>query len=204
MKIPRITSAVILSLLIGVSPAFAQHEQQGEKQGKPEQQHAQQPQQHAQQQRAQQPQQHTQQQRAQDAHAQHAQMQRSPEQRHSQQVQQRGAWQEHRARSFESEHRSWQQRGGYHGYRVPDYEFRAHFGRGHFFRVYGMPFLIEGGFPRFQYGGYWFSVVDPYPEYWGPTWYQTDDVYVDYVNGGYYLFNRRHPGRPGVAISISL
>jgi hypothetical protein len=131
-------------------------------------------------------------------------MHRSPEQRHSQQVQQRGAWQEHRARHWESEHRSWQQRGGYSGYRVPDYEFRAHFGRGHFFRVYGMPFLIEGGFPRFQYGGYWFSVVDPYPEYWGPAWYQTDDVYVDYVNGGYYLFNRRYRGRPGIAISVSL
>jgi hypothetical protein len=123
---------------------------------------------------------------------------------HSQQIQQRGAWQAHRARSFESEHRSWQQRGGYSGYRFPDAYFRVHFGRRHFFRVYSMPFLMEGGFPRFQYGGYWFSVVDPYPEYWGPTWYQTDDVYVDYVDGGYYLFNRRYPGRPGVAISISL
>jgi hypothetical protein len=61
-----------------------------------------------------------------------------------------------------------------------------------------------GGFPRFQYGGYWFSVVDPYPEFWGADWYQTDDVYVVYVDNGYYLYDSRYPGRPGVAISISL
>jgi hypothetical protein len=60
-----------------------------------------------------------------------------------------------------------------------------------------------GGFPRFQYGGYWFSVVDPYPEFWGDDWYQTDDVYVVYADNGYYLFDSRYPGRPGVAISIS-
>jgi hypothetical protein len=61
-----------------------------------------------------------------------------------------------------------------------------------------------GGYPRFQYGGYWFSCVDPYPKYWGNTWYRTDDVYVSYFDNGYYLYNRRYPGRPGIAISISL
>jgi hypothetical protein len=62
---------------------------------------------------------------------------------------------------------------------------------------------LEGNmlYSRFQYGGYWFTFLDPYPEYWGDTWYQNDDVYVD---GGYYLFNRRYPDRPGVAISISV
>lgn len=60
-----------------------------------------------------------------------------------------------------------------------------------------------GGFPRFQYGGYWFSVVDPYPEFWGDDWYQTDDVYVAYNDNGYYLYDARYPGRPGLAISIS-
>jgi len=62
---------------------------------------------------------------------------------------------------------------------------------------------VVGGAPRFQYGGYWFSPVEAYPEYWGDNWYQNDDVYVDYINDGYYLFNRRFPGRPGIAISIS-
>jgi len=60
-----------------------------------------------------------------------------------------------------------------------------------------------GGFPRFQYGGYWFSVVDPYPEFWGNDWYESDDVYVAYADNGYYLFDSRYPGRPGIAVSIS-
>jgi hypothetical protein len=63
--------------------------------------------------------------------------------------------------------------------------------------------MVVGGFPRFQYGGYWFSVVDPYPDYWGDDWYETDDVYVAYYDNGYYLYDRSYPGRPGVAISIS-
>jgi len=60
-----------------------------------------------------------------------------------------------------------------------------------------------GGYPRFQYNGYWFSLVDPWPEYWANDWYQTDDVYLTYVDNGYYLFNRRHPN-VGIAISISI
>ena len=64
--------------------------------------------------------------------------------------------------------------------------------------------MFVGGYPRFQYGGYWFNFLDPYPEYWSDNWYETDDLYVDYYDDGYYLFNRRYPGRPGIAISISL
>jgi hypothetical protein len=51
--------------------------------------------------------------------------------------------------------------------------------------------MIYGGYPRFQYRGYWFSPVDPYPEYWGDSWYENDDVYVDYSNDGYYLARGR-------------
>ena len=118
-------------------------------------------------------------------------------------MEQRGAWQQRRARSWESEHRDWRQRGGYNGYRIPDNDFRRYYGRGHWFHVYSLPFMVVGGFPRFQYGGYWFSLVDPYPEYWGNNWYETDDVYVDYSDGGYYLYNRRYPRRSGIAISVS-
>ena len=50
-----------------------------------------------------------------------------------------------------------------------------------------------GGFPRFQYGGLWFSVLDPWPEYWSDDWYNSDDVYIEYADGGYYLYNRMHP-----------
>jgi hypothetical protein len=64
--------------------------------------------------------------------------------------------------------------------------------------------MMESEHPRFQYNGYWFSLYDPYPEYWGNNWYQTDDVYVTYYDDGYYLYNRRFPGRPGIAISISM
>ena len=131
-------------------------------------------------------------------------MQRTDEQRRSQQVEQRRSWQQHRAGDFESQRRTWHQRGGYSGYRVPEDYFRGHFGETHSFRVYSLPFMMESGHPRFQYGGYWFSFYDPYPEYWGNDWYQTDDVYVTYYDDGYYLYNRRFPGRPGIAISISM
>jgi hypothetical protein len=247
MKALRITSTVLLSLLFGIAaPAYAQHEQQGEKedhsaqkqskheQARPEQQHAQQQRQsdqrqqqpqHAQQQRQDQNsrQQHAQQQQPQDRnnrqeHAQqqqrqdqnrqtqrvqqtrsNQQRQRSPEQ---QRVQQR-AWRQHGSQHWESDHRTWQQRGGYHGYRIPDDRFRIYFGSNHGFRIYGRPFLVVGGYPRFQYQGYWFSPVDPWPEYWGDSWYDNDEVYVNYVDNGYYMYNRRYPG-VGIAINISM
>lgn len=115
----------------------------------------------------------------------------------------REAWEGHRAKHWEHEHHSWHERGGYHGYRIPEARFHEHFGRGRWFRVHSAPVLVVGGYPRFQYGGFWFSVVDPWPEYWARTWYETDDVYVDYVNDGYYMYNRRHPG-VAIAINVSL
>jgi hypothetical protein len=63
--------------------------------------------------------------------------------------------------------------------------------------------MVVGGFPRFQYNGYWFSVVDPWPNTWANNWYETDDVYVVYANYGYYMYNRRHPS-VGIAISVSM
>jgi hypothetical protein len=130
-------------------------------------------------------------------------MQRSQQQARAQQYEQQRVWQQRRSNNWDSQRRSWQQRGGYNGYRVPGDYFRSHYGRDHWFRVYSLPFMYAGGYPRFQYNGYWFEVLDPYPDYWGNNWYQTDDVYVDYNDGGYYLFNRRYPGRPGIAISIA-
>jgi hypothetical protein len=60
--------------------------------------------------------------------------------------------------------------------------------------------MLFMGFPRFQWGGFWFLLVDPWPEDWAENWYDTDDVCIDYVDG-YYLYNRRHPG---VAIGITV
>jgi len=115
---------------------------------------------------------------------------------------QQASWQEHRSQHWDSDHRSWQQRGGYHGYRIPDDRYRGYFGPDHGFRIYGLPFLVVGGYPRFQYEGYWISLVDPWPEYWGDDWYDNDDVYVAYVDNGYYLYNHRYPN-VGIAINIA-
>jgi hypothetical protein len=113
------------------------------------------------------------------------------------------AWQHHRADNWQSDHRTWQQRGGYHGYRIPDDRFRGYFGPDHGFRIHGLPFMVVGGYPRFQYRGYWLSVVDPWPDNWGDNWYDSDQVYVVYSNNGYYLYNRSYPG-VGIAVSISM
>jgi hypothetical protein len=131
------------------------------------------------------------------------QMERSPEQERDQQKKQERAWQERRANHWEYERRSWQQRGGYNGYRIPDDYFHDHYGDAHAFRIYGLPFLYEAGNPRFQFGGYWFTMLDPYPEGWGGRWYETDDVYVAYQGDGYYLFNRSYPGPLGISLSVS-
>jgi hypothetical protein len=79
--------------------------------------------------------------------------------------------------------------------RIPDDRFRANFGSGHRF-VVGTPRIV-GGYSRFQYGGFWFGFVQPWPV----GWYYTDQVYVDYVDGGYFLFN---PFYPGVRIAITV
>jgi len=126
-------------------------------------------------------------------------------QRHSsaQVHQQQVAFQNDRAHSWQSEHRTWQQRGGYSGYRVPDDRFREYYGQDHAFRIYSLPVVFVGGGQRFQYGGYWFGLIDPWPEYWSSDWYDSDDVYVDYDRDGYYLYNRRYPS-DRVAISFYL
>ena len=71
------------------------------------------------------------------------------------------------------------------------------------FVIYNQPYMVVGGFPRFQYGGYWFTLADPWPDYWSNNWYETDDVYVVYVNNGYYMYNHRYPD-VGIAIRVSM
>ncbi len=76
---------------------------------------------------------------------------------------------------------------GQHG-RIPDKQFRAHFGQAHHFRI-GHPVTVDNR-PRFQYGGYWFEFADAWPAGWS----YDDDCYIDYVDGGYFLFDPLHPG----------
>jgi len=110
-------------------------------------------------------------------------------------------WQQGRAHRWDTEHRSWLQRGGYGGYYIPRDRFNMSFGSRHYFRMEGRP-NIYMGYPRFNYGGFSFLMVDPWPEYWGENWYQDDDVYIDY-DDGYYLNNRRYP-RVRLAITVVL
>jgi hypothetical protein len=107
-----------------------------------------------------------------------------------------------RANSWKNEHQSWTQRGGYNGYRIPEARFRLYFGRDHFFRIGGLPLVFVGGQPRFQYDGYWITVMDPWPEAWAPNWYATDDVYLENTGDGYYLYNRMHPEFP-IAVTVT-
>jgi hypothetical protein len=111
------------------------------------------------------------------------------------------SWQQNRARHWENEHRTWGQRDGYGGYYIPEDRFRIYFGSAHLFRIHSRPTIFMG-YPRFEYGGFSFMLVDPWPEYWAEDWYDTDDLYIDY-NDGYYLHNPRHSGA-GLAITVVL
>jgi flagellar motor protein MotB len=201
-----IVSTSVLSLLLGAAVhVYAQQDQHGDKQNQQKQEQ----QQHSQQQeqrraQEQQPQQQHAQQLQQQEHTQQQQQQHSSQSRtQEQQRVVQSAWQQHSAQNWQSDHRSWQQRGGYSGYRIPDDRYQGYFGSQHGFRIYGLPLLVVGGYPRFQYEGYWISLIDPWPGSWANNWYDTDDVYVSYANNGYYMYNRRYPGI-GIAVSISM
>jgi len=73
------------------------------------------------------------------------------------------------------------------GGHIPDDKFHAHFGRSHSFRAQT---VIVSGRPQFQYGGYSFELVDAWPA----DWAYTDDCYIDYIDGEYFLFDLLHPG----------
>jgi outer membrane biosynthesis protein TonB len=68
--------------------------------------------------------------------------------------------------------------------RIPESDFHSHFGREHTFRV------SRSDDRRFSYGGYYFVYNDPWPSGWA----YTDDVYVDEIDGEYYLIDPVHPG----------
>ena len=74
------------------------------------------------------------------------------------------------------------------GAHIPDDKFRAHFGRQHKFVIHQT--TIVQGQPGFQYGGYSFIIVDAWPVGWA----YTDECYVEYIDGDYFLFDLLHPG----------
>ncbi len=203
MSVKLAISAGALFLLLGtIAPAYAQREQEGKEPGKPQQEQHQ-----PQAKKPAQPQVKPQQSYGGAYHGgvqpngpAYGGVHHSGVPQHAGQV--RSGFVQSRASSWNNDHRSWRQRGGYNGYRVPDERFRAYFGHDHFFRIYGLPLVFVGGYPRFQYDGYWVTFVDPWPDTWPADWYQTDDVYLDYTDDGYYLYDRLRPGI-GIAVTIS-
>jgi hypothetical protein len=93
---------------------------------------------------------------------------------------------QHMERGEQPQHE--QRAGGQRGGHIPDDQFRSHFGRQHTV-VINRPTVVEGQ-PRFQYGGYWFTIADPWPG----DWAYTDQCYIDYIDGEYFLFDLLHPG----------
>lgn len=73
------------------------------------------------------------------------------------------------------------------GGHIPDDKFKAHFGHSHTFTA---KTVIVQGQPQFSYGGYSFQLVDAWPADW--AW--TDQCYIDYIDGEYFLFDLLHPG----------
>ena len=149
-------SAGALFLLLGtIAPAYAQREQEGKDHGKPQQ--------------GQQERQQPQKEQAKPAQQQHQQTANKPAPRPQQayggayhggvkadgptnggvhhsgvpqhQGQVRSGFVQSRASSWNNDHHTWSQRGGYNGYRVPEDRFRLYFGSNHFFRISGLPMV---------------------------------------------------------------
>ena len=176
MKVTTVLSTAILILFPGVIvPAFAQEHEQ-EKQPEQKQQEAKPAQRQQQKKPATRTQQAQRQQKAKPAQQQHA------------------ARQPKAAPARQQQRASRAQPAAGHG-SIPEDRFRASFGRGHTFHVNRSAFANGSG--RFQYGGFWFNAVGPWPA----GWLYTDNVYVDYLNGGYFLCN---PAHPGVYISVNI
>ncbi len=179
MKISILNRIVVVALisaawLVGMSiPANAQGQQQQEHQLR----------QNKKQQKKQRPQ---------KAQKQQKQQQKGQMQARQQQSAQRV--QRPQSRAVASNHGNNGNNGNHYG-RIPDNSYRAHFGHDHSFRMV-RPQMVDG-YNRFQYSGYWFGFNQPWPSGWS----YNDNVYVEYVGGGYYLCDPRHPG---IQITLNL
>jgi flagellar motor protein MotB len=167
MKINLVISTAVLSLALGVAaPAFAQEQHEQEEQ------------------KAKPAQQEEK--KAQPAAKQEAKP--AAQQEKNTKPEEKNAQQQQRTQQAKPEHQAQHAAGG----RIPDDHFKANFGREHSFHV------SQGDYSNrhFQYGGYSFGFVDPWPS----NWLYTQDVYVIEINGVYYLCN---PMYPGVNITLS-
>jgi outer membrane biosynthesis protein TonB len=192
MKLVGVISTAVLSLALGVAvPALAQdHEQddqkaksaQEEKKAQPEK-PAKQGEKSAQEQKNAKPEEKNAQQEEKNAkpeekNAQQENKNAKPEEQNAQQ-------QEKNAKPAEKNARPEQHAAG-NGDRIPADRYKASFGQQHTFRV------SQGDYRnhRFEYGGYSFGFVDPWPS----NWLYTQNVYVIEIDGVYYLCNPMYPG----------
>src|SRR6185312_6104162 len=99
-------------------------------------------------------------------------------------------------RPMDNDHRTAQgndrdrnQHAGNRGRRIPDDQFRTHFGREHHFHVQREQ-VVNVSQPVVVYGGYSWQLAEPWPS----DWSYDDDCYIDEVDGEYFLFDVLHPG----------
>ena len=165
MKLLGVISTAVLSLILGVAaPVFAQeqHEQEDQK-AKPA----------AQEEKKAQPEKSAKQE---EKPAAQQEKNAKPEEKNAKQEQNSKP-----AAKNEQQHAA-----GNGGGRIPADKFKANFGQQHSFRVTQADYSNH----RFQYGGYSFGFVDPWPS----NWLYTQNVYVIEINGVYYLCNASFPG----------
>jgi flagellar motor protein MotB len=180
MKLVGVISTAVLSLALGAAaPAFAQqeqHDQQEEQKAQP-----------AQDEKKAQPAEPAKQE---EKTAQPQEKSTKPAEKNAQQEKNTKP-EEKNAQQAKPEQQAKQAGGG----RIPADRFKANFGREHTFHV------SQGDYSnrRFQYGGYSFGFVDPWPS----NWLYTQDVFVVEINGVYYLCNASFPG-VNLALSFTL
>lgn len=182
MKLLAVLSKAALCMILGISvPLYAQQDEhpQEENRARPE---------HEQDKPAQAEDKHADKDRQEDKRAEQEDKRAEQQDKRAEQADKHAEQEDKTARQAD---RREDKRGGH----IPDDRFRANFGREHRFHI-GRPVIVEGA-PRFRYGGYWFVIVEPWPV----GWTYDDEVYVDYIDGGYFLFN---PVHPGVRISINV
>lgn len=202
-----VISTAALLLLLGTSASAYALQEKGQEQQKQETKPAQEQAKPAQQQHQQQAKPAQQQHQQQAKPAQQRQQQAKPaQQQHTQQAartqqsQTRSTNRTQQTNNSRSQTRTTQQTrdaGGNNGRsdhgRITNEHYTASFGSEHRFHV------NQGDYDhrRFDYGGYSFGFIDPWPMGWG----YGDDVYVVYVDGGYYMYDVVHPG---VRLSINI
>jgi hypothetical protein len=177
MKLVGILSTAVLSLtLVAAAPVYAQeqHDQQEDQKAKPAQDDKK-----AQPEKSAKPEEKTAAQPDKNA---------KPEEKNAKQ-------EDNNTKPAEKNAQQQERTAGNRGGQIPADKFKANFGQQHTFRVTQADYSNH----RFQYGGYSFGFVDPWPS----NWLYTQNVYVVDIDGVYYLCNASFPG-VNLALSFTL